>query len=102
MDNAIHLINLYPVDMAIGFPNIYPLRIVINFIGWIAFNSYPAFEQLELEEYSTIDKVHVGHEKLLTFVSCRIYCLLISYLSPSKQDLMLLGDSVPVDSSNAV
>ena len=71
MENAVHLINLYPVDRAIiGFPNIYPLRIVINFIGWIAFNSYPAFEQLDLEEYSTIDKVHVGHEKLLARTPC--------------------------------
>ena len=25
VDNAIHGINLYPVDIAIGFPNIYPL-----------------------------------------------------------------------------
>ena len=24
-DNAIHRINLYPVDSAIGFPNTYPL-----------------------------------------------------------------------------
>jgi len=25
VDNAIHCINLYPVDCAIGFPNTYPL-----------------------------------------------------------------------------
>ena len=25
VDNAIHLINLYPLDSAIGFPNTYPL-----------------------------------------------------------------------------
>ena len=25
MDSAIHRINLYPVDRAIGFPNTYPL-----------------------------------------------------------------------------
>ena len=25
VDNAIHWINLYPVDSTIGFPNIYPL-----------------------------------------------------------------------------
>ena len=26
MDSAIHLINHYPSDSAIGFPNIYPLE----------------------------------------------------------------------------
>ena len=29
VDSAIHRINLYPLDSAIGSPNIYPLRIVI-------------------------------------------------------------------------
>ena len=35
VDNAIHWINLYPVDNTIGFPNTYPLHIRW-FIWWIA------------------------------------------------------------------
>ena len=33
LDSAIHNINLYPVDSAIGFPNTYPLE---RFIQWVA------------------------------------------------------------------
>ena len=41
MVNAIHWINLYPVDSAVGFPNTYPLDSDLSG-GW----RYPAFEQL--------------------------------------------------------
>ena len=30
LDNAIHLINLYPIDNAIDFPNIYPMDSAIH------------------------------------------------------------------------
>ena len=40
-DNAIHRINLYPLDSAIGFPNTYPLDSDLS-SGY----RYPSFEQL--------------------------------------------------------
>jgi len=39
--SAVHRMNLYPVDNAIGFPNTYPLD-GDSFGGW----RYPTFEQL--------------------------------------------------------
>ena len=39
-DNAIHWINLYPVDSVIGFPNTYPLDCDLS-DGW----RYPKFKQ---------------------------------------------------------
>ena len=41
MVNAIHQINLYPPDSAIGFPNIYPQDSDLS-----GGECYPAFEQL--------------------------------------------------------
>jgi len=40
VDNAIHWINLYPLNGAIGFPNTYPLDSGFSG-GW----RYPTFEQ---------------------------------------------------------
>ena len=42
VDNAVHLINLYPVDNAINFPNTNPLDSNLSG-GW----HYPTFELLE-------------------------------------------------------
>ena len=51
VDNAMHWINLYPLDSAIGFPNTYQLDSDL-FVGW----RYPAFQQLGPERYTVIFK----------------------------------------------
>ena len=53
MENAIHWINLYAVDMAIVFPNTYPLDSNL---------SYPALEQPEPELYYCAFQKHANSE----------------------------------------
>ena len=40
MDSAIHQINLFPLDSAIGFPGIYPLDSDFFSLRWIALSSF--------------------------------------------------------------
>ena len=50
LDSAIHRINLYPVDNAIGFPNTYPLDSDLS-----GGQRYPTFERLAPEYYFHMD-----------------------------------------------